>query len=76
MAFCAAAQTEGGCEPMVVCSRCDLFQTGATSTPCCGQQLKGAQLRLGLMGEAVADAKGVFFNLHNFSRSIWAASSE
>src|SRR5947209_10360196 len=29
----AAASTLGGREPTIVCSRCDLFQTGVTSTP-------------------------------------------
>ena len=29
----AAARTLAGREPTMVCSRCDLFQTGVTSTP-------------------------------------------
>jgi hypothetical protein len=29
----AATRTLGGCEPTVVCSRYDLFQTGTTSAP-------------------------------------------
>ena len=42
---------------MNVCSRLDLFQTGTTSTAALGQLLKCAELGLGLMGEAIADAK-------------------
>src|SRR2546425_12182744 len=33
-AAAAAARTLDGSEPMVRCSRLDLFQTGMTSTPC------------------------------------------
>ena len=44
-----------------MCSRFDLFQTGTTSAPSRGDELAGAELRFGLMGEAVADADGEFF---------------
>ena len=50
--------------PMIVCSRCDLFQTGAMSTPCRPAQDQGVQLGRPLPGEAVADAHGVLWQLH------------
>ncbi len=57
-ALAAAARTLGGSEPMMVCSRLDLFQTGTMSTPCSGRENAGPQLRLGLMRKAVAHAEG------------------
>ena len=53
----AAARRLAGSEPMKVCSRLDLFQTGTMSTPCCAARDAGAQLRLGLMGKTVAHAQ-------------------
>ena len=50
---------------MKVCSRLDLFQTGTTSTPSLASSWKARELRLGLMGKAVADAEGEFFEVEH-----------
>jgi hypothetical protein len=46
---------------MNVCSRLDLFQTGRDLDAVFGEHLERSQLRLGLVGEAVSDAKGESF---------------
>ena len=46
------------------CSRLDLFQTGATSTPKLAGLHECGELRLALVGESVADAHAEFWKLH------------
>jgi len=53
----AAARTLAGSDPMIRCSRLDLFHTGLISTPRAGRQHARLQLRDGLLRKTVPDSE-------------------
>ena len=61
-AVSAAARVEDGSEPMIVCSRFDLFHTGITSIPALPRACT-LPIALRLMGEAIAHADGESWKL-------------
>jgi hypothetical protein len=76
VAASAAARTPSGSEPMMVCSRWDLFQTGVSRLRAAAPAHK--RVRSSLMPESVADANRIFAKLqcwfsslssHNFPRN-------
>ena len=52
-------RTEVGSEPMIMCSRFDLFHTGTTSTPARERVHAGLQLGLGLVSESVSGSNRI-----------------